>query len=50
MGATESIQLAFTAARGKVLISKVEHAAVLETAKQFDYGLINVDKAGAIHI
>lgn len=49
-GATESIQLAFTAARGKVLISKVEHAAVLETAKQFDYGLINVDKAGAIDL
>lgn len=49
-GATESIQLAFTAARGKVLISKVEHAAVLETAKQFDYGLINVDKAGTIDL
>lgn len=47
-GATESIQLAFTAARGKILVPATEHIAVLEAAKQFDYDLIKVDKAGVV--
>lgn len=47
-GATESIQLAFTATKGKILAPVTEHAAVLETAKQYDYDLVRVDKFGVI--
>lgn len=49
-GATESIQLAFTAARGKVLVSAIEHTAVLAAARESDYDLIRVDKAGLIDL
>lgn len=49
-GATESINLAFTVAQGKVLALATEHAAVLETAKQHDFTLIKVDKNGLIDI
>lgn len=47
-GATESINLAFTVAKGKILTLATEHAAVLETAKRYDHSLINVDKNGLI--
>ena len=33
-GATESINIAFSAARGKILVSSVEHAATLSAAKK----------------
>lgn len=49
-GATESIQLAFTAATGKVLVLATEHAAVLETAKQHDHDLIQVNPTGIIDL
>ena len=49
-GATESINLAFTVAQGKVLTLATEHAAVLETAKQYNCTLIKVDKNGLIDL
>lgn len=49
-GATESINLAFTAARGKVLTLSTEHAAVLEAARLHNYTLIDVDKTGLIDL
>ncbi len=49
-GATESINLAFTACRGKVLTLATEHAAVLEAAKLHPYDLITVDKYGLINL
>lgn len=49
-GATESIQLAFTAVQGKVLVATTEHAAVLETAKRFDHELISVDQNGIVNL
>jgi len=49
-GATESINLAFTACHGKVLTLPIEHAAVLEAAKLHDYDLIKVDKSGLIDL
>lgn len=47
-GATESINLAFTAAHGKILTLATEHAAVLEAAKTHPCELIKVDKNGLI--
>lgn len=47
-GATESINLAFTAIHGKVLTSETEHAAVLKSAKLHPYELVKVDKNGLI--
>lgn len=52
-GATESINLAFTAAdpRGTVLISGVEHSAVLENAKRFKtYQVLKVDQDGVVDL
>lgn len=49
-GATESINLAFTACRGKSLVLATEHTAVLEAAKTGDYDLILVDKTGLIQL
>lgn len=49
-GATESINLAFTACRGKVLTLPIEHAAVLEAAKLHDYELVKVNRAGLIDL
>ena len=54
-GATESINLAFslipTGSDAEVLISAVEHAAVLENAKRAgNYQIINVDENGRIKI
>lgn len=47
-GATESINLAFTVTRGKILTLSTEHAAVLEAVKTHSYELIKVDKNGLI--
>lgn len=49
-GATESINLAFTAVHGKILTLNTEHAAVLEAAKLHDYALVKVDKNGLIDL
>ncbi len=49
-GATESINLAFTARRSKTLVLATEHAAVLSVAKTGDYDLIQVDKSGLIRL
>lgn len=57
-GATESINLAFTVCRSpklsvahpQVLVSAIEHAAVLEAAKAYDYDLIAVDHTGLIQL
>lgn len=49
-GATESIQLAFTAARGRILVAATEHAAVLEAARSFKYDLIAVNAAGVVDL
>ena len=64
-GATESINLAFTVCslpatghpatqkptpNGKVLTLATEHAAVLETAKNYHYELVEVDKNGLINL
>ena len=49
-GATESINLAFTACQSKALISSIEHAAVMEAAKAGNYDLLEVDKTGMIVI
>ncbi|MDR0397599.1 MAG: cysteine desulfurase [Candidatus Nomurabacteria bacterium] len=50
-GATESINLAFTAAQGKVLVSAVEHQSVLEAAKKTgDFELIPVNRHGMVDL
>lgn len=49
-GATESINLAFTAVQGKVLTLVTEHAAVLEAAKRHEHVLTDVDKYGLIDL
>lgn len=53
-GATESINLAFTVLdqlpRSKCLALATEHAAVLETAKSYNYDLIKVDENGLINL
>lgn len=49
-GATESINLAFTACHGKVLTLATEHAAVLAAAAPRPYTLIKVDKNGLINL
>lgn len=49
-GATESINLAFTVTKGKVLALATEHAAVLEAAKRHDYALVKVDQHGLIDL
>jgi cysteine desulfurase len=47
-GATESINLAFNSIEGKVAISKIEHAAVLEAAKSHEINYIEVDEKGNV--
>lgn len=49
-GATESINLAFTACRGKSLVLATEHAAVLAAAKTGESELIAVDKNGLLQL
>lgn len=48
-GATESINLAFTAARGgHVVTSTIEHAAVLAAARQYEHTLVNAGAKGLV--
>lgn len=52
-GATESINLAFTARHGRALILATEHAAVIEAVKHVggaDYTLIKVKRSGLIDL
>lgn len=50
-GATESINLAFTAINDKrVLYLETEHAAVRETAKKYRHDVVKVDKNGMIDL
>ena len=51
-GATESINLAMSATRGKILYLATEHAAVRESARRFgsSYEEIKVDKTGLIDL
>lgn len=49
-GATESINLAFTASHHKSLALAIEHTAVLAAAKSKKYDLISVDKFGLIQL
>lgn len=48
-GATESINLAF-AGQGHIVVSAIEHAAVLETAKQHEHTIVPVDHRGRLDI
>lgn len=47
-GATESIGLAFQGIKGHVIVSAIEHDAVLETAKQHDHTRIPVTEKGLV--
>ena len=47
-GATESINLAFSSIGGHIVTANVEHQAVLEAAKQFEYTLVVADKRGLV--
>lgn len=48
-GATESINLAF-ARQGHIVVSAIEHAAVLETAKHHEHTIVPVDHKGRVDI
>ncbi len=47
-GATESINLVFSAITGHVVTSKIEHPAVLESAKRRDHTLVEVNEKGLV--
>lgn len=47
-GATESINLAFTSISGHIVTANIEHQAVLEAAKLFDYTLVASDVRGMV--
>lgn len=47
-GATESINLAFSSITGHVVVSAVEHDAVLQAASQHDCTLVEVDEYGRV--
>lgn len=49
-GATESINLAFASIAGHVVVSAVEHDAVIQAAKQHDHTLVQVDKNGRVDV
>lgn len=49
-GATESINLAFTACKKKCLVLATEHKAVFENAKRKNFEIIKVDKTGLIDL
>lgn len=49
-GATESVNLAFQAARGHVIVSSIEHQAVLKAAEQHDHTIVAVDKHGRVQL
>lgn len=48
-GATESINLAFTMP-GHVVVSSIEHVAVLQTAQQHEYSIVPVDSHGRVEL
>lgn len=47
-GATESINLAFSAISGHVVTANIEHHAVLEAAKRLDHTIVASDERGII--
>ena len=47
-GATESINLAFSAVTGHVVTANIEHHAVLEAAKRRDHTLVEADERGLV--
>ncbi len=47
-GATESINLAFQSIGGHIVTANIEHHAVLEAAKRFDYTLVAADERALI--
>ncbi len=47
-GATESVNLAFGAVQGHVIVSAIEHQSVLEAAKQSDHSIVAVNSYGQI--
>ncbi len=47
-GATESINLAFHSFDGHVVVTNIEHHAVLEVAKRRDHTLVAVDSRGSV--
>lgn len=47
-GATESINLAFKAVSGPVVVSNIEHPAVLRSAEQCEYSLALADEKGVV--
>lgn len=49
-GATESINLAFGAGSGHVIVSTVEHQSVIEAAKRSDYSVVPVDQHGRVRL
>jgi cysteine desulfurase len=49
-GATESINLAFANIKGHVAVAKIEHKAVLESAKAHEHSLILADSRGYVTV
>lgn len=49
-GATESINLAFYGISGHVVVSNIEHHAVLAAAKQHDHSLVAADERGVVSV
>lgn len=49
-GATESINLAFSGVNGHVVVPNIEHHAVINCAKRFDYTMVESDKRGFISV
>lgn len=49
-GATESINLAFGAVKGHVIVPSIEHHAVLAAAKRHDYSVVDVASSGRVSV
>lgn len=47
-GATESINLAFASIGGHIVTANIEHHAVLEAAKRYEYTLVKADERGLV--
>jgi len=47
-GATESINMAFSFVDGNVIVSKIEHHAILEAASKLEATLLDVDERGMV--
>lgn len=47
-GATESINLAFSATTGHVVVANIEHHAVLEAANNRDHSIVEADASGMV--